>query len=138
MRSRAVFVGCTRRTGPWPARHGLVELLDLYPTLCDLTGVPAPAGCRGKSLRPLLANAQATIHDAAFTQARRGADAQFWGRSVRTERWRYTEWDEGQSGKELYDHTADPHEYTNLAADPRHAALVQELHQRLNQTILPR
>jgi uncharacterized sulfatase len=110
---------------------GLVELLDLFPTLCDLTGVPPPPGLEGKSLRPLLDDPRATIHDAAFTQARRGPNAEFWGRSIRTARWRCTEWDEGRNGLELYDHDADPHEYTNLADDPQHAATLAELRAQL-------
>ena len=105
----------------------LVELLDLFPTLCDLAGVPAPPGLQGKSLQPLLNDASATLHDAAFTQARRGANAEHWGRTVRTKRWRCTEWDEGASGIELYDHDADPHEYTNLASDPAHATTLKQL-----------
>jgi choline-sulfatase len=105
----------------------LVELLDTFPTLCDLTGVPAPASLQGKSLRPLLNDSSATVHDAAFTQARRGANAEYWGRTVRTSRWRCTEWDEGANGIELYDHNADPHEYTNLAKDPQCAAVLNEL-----------
>ena len=52
---------------------------------------------------------------------------EFPGHSVRTERWRYTEWDDGKKGVELYDHDADPHEYHNLAADPEHAAVVEEM-----------
>ena len=43
------------------------------------------------------------------------------GRSVRTDRWRYSEWDDGRRGSELYDHENDPHEYTNLADDPAQA-----------------
>ena len=49
------------------------------------------------------------------------------GKSVRTERWRYTEWDGGKQGVELYDHENDPGECTNLAGDPAHARTVQEL-----------
>ena len=49
------------------------------------------------------------------------------GRSLRTERWRYTEWDGGAAGTELYDHEADPKELKNLAADPAHAGTVAEL-----------
>jgi uncharacterized sulfatase len=109
-----------------PSRS-LVELIDLYPTLCDLAGLPAPAKLEGRSLRPILANAAASIHDAAFTQARRGAKAEYWGRSVRTARWRCTEWNEGRDGLELYDHDTDPGEFTNLASDPKHAAKLQEL-----------
>src|SRR6185436_14805326 len=100
---------------------GLVELLDVFPTLCDLAGLPTPANQQGKSLRPLLNDASVVLHDAAFTQARRGENAEFWGRTVRTARWRCTEWNEGASGIELYDHDNDPHEYTNLANSPSHA-----------------
>ena len=46
---------------------------------------------------------------------------------MRTERWRYTEWDDGKQGVELYDHDADPHELNNLAADPKHAEVVEEM-----------
>jgi uncharacterized sulfatase len=60
----------------------------------------------------------------AFTQVQRGA---FPGHSVRTERWRYTEWDRGQKGAELYDHEADPEELHNLATDEKHAATVAEM-----------
>jgi len=118
-------------------RHSgsLVELLDVYPTLCDVAGVPAPAVLQGKSLRPLLDDPAATIHDAAFTQARRGPNAEHWGRSVRTLRWRCTEWDEGASGVELYDHADDPKEYNNLADDPTHAATLRELRRVLAERL---
>lgn len=105
----------------------LVELLDLYPTLCDLCGVPTPKHVQGKSLRPVLTDPKAAIHEGAFTQARRGKQAEFWGRSIRTDRWRCTQWDEGKNGVELYDHDADPNEYTNLANDPRHANTLKRL-----------
>jgi uncharacterized sulfatase len=49
------------------------------------------------------------------------------GRSVRSERWRYTEWDGGAAGTELYDHDADPKELKNLAADSAHAKTVEEM-----------
>ena len=51
----------------------------------------------------------------------------FFGYSLRTPRWRYTEWDEGRQGRELYDHDADPREITNLANDSDHASIVEEL-----------
>lgn len=85
----------------------------------------------------MLDDAAATIHDAAFTQARRGANAEHWGRTVRTVRWRCTEWDEGRHGLELYDHDADPHEYTNLADDPRHAGTLKELRALLAKHLPP-
>jgi uncharacterized sulfatase len=116
---------------------GLAELIDLFPTLCDLTGVPPLPGLQGKSLRPLLDDPRATLHDAAFTQARRGKNSEFWGRSVRTARWRCTEWDEGRGGLELYDHDSDPHEYTNLAAAPQHATILAELRALLASQLPP-
>jgi choline-sulfatase len=105
----------------------LVEMLDVFPTLCDLAGVPAPKQLEGKSLKPLLEDPKGTLHDAAFTQARRGENAEMWGRSVRTTRWRCTEWNEGRDGIELYDHEADPKEFNNLAKDPKHAEVLKEL-----------
>jgi uncharacterized sulfatase len=117
------------------ATRSLVELLDVYPTLCDFAGVPAPAALQGRSLRPILADPKASVHDAAFTQARRGPEAKNWGRSVRTARWRCTEWDEGRNGIELYDHDADPGEFTNLANDPRHAGVLKELRALLAERV---
>jgi len=92
---------------------------------------------QGKSLRPLLSDSKAVLHDAAFTQARRGPNAENWGRTVRTARWRCTEWDEGKNGIELYDHDADPQEYHNLANDPRHAAVLKELRALLASRLPP-
>jgi uncharacterized sulfatase len=109
----------------------VVETIDIYPTLCDLAGVVAPDNLAGTSLRPLLENPTAPWSRPAFTQvARQG----FPGRSVRTERWRYTEWDHGRKGVELYDHDADPREFKNLARDPKHAATVRELRAKLRST----
>jgi iduronate 2-sulfatase len=102
-----------------------VELVDLYPTLADLCGLSAPPVLEGTSLRPLLNNPKASWSKPAFTQVKRGKNSM--GRSIRTEQWRYTEWDGGKRGKELYDQTADPHEYHNLANDPKYAATVAEL-----------
>ncbi len=97
----------------------IVEALDLYPTLADYAGLKAPANLEGVSLRPLLENPQAAWTRPAYTQVQR---AGFPGHSVRTERWRYTEWDGGARGVELYDHDNDPQELKNLAGDPRFAA----------------
>ena len=101
-----------------------VEFVDLYPTLTDLAGVAAPKNLEGVSLRPLLENPSAEWKRPAFTQVQRGA---FPGHSVRTERWRYTEWDRGEKGAELYDHDADPHELRNLASDEKFATTVAEM-----------
>jgi uncharacterized sulfatase len=104
-----------------------VELVDLYPTLTDLAGVAAPAGLQGVSLRPLLANPAATWNRPAHSQVIRGGINGIQGYSIRTERWRYTEWEGGAKGVELYDHDTDPQEMKNLATDPAQAAVLQEL-----------
>jgi uncharacterized sulfatase len=101
-----------------------VELLDLYPTLADLCGLKPAHTLAGQSLRPLLDDPNAKWDKPAFTQVWRG---KFPGHSVRTERYRYTEWDDGRAGVELYDYQTDPGEEKNLAADPKHAATVAEL-----------
>lgn len=113
-----------------------VELMDIYPTLVDLCGLPTPKEPRtyqrGTSLRPLLDDPNHPWSKPAYTQVRRSANRRsFAGRTVRTERWRYTEWDQGKAGVELYDHQADPAEERNLAQAPEHAATVAELRKLL-------
>lgn len=101
-----------------------VELVDLYPTLTDLCGLPLTPGLQGTSLKPLLQNPQAAWDRPAYTQVWRG---NFPGHSVRTERYRYTEWDNGKKGAELYDHMTDPNEWQNLASHTEHAETVKTL-----------
>lgn len=108
----------------------LVEFVDIYPTLTDLAGLPPAPGMEGISFAPLLDNPQRPWKKAAYTMVRRGRDR--FGRSVRTERYRYTEWDEGRAGVELYDHENDPHEWRNLAGKPEVAAIEKELKQLLH------
>lgn len=114
----------------------MAELVDIYPTVADLCGLPAPKELEGTSLRPLLDDPQRPWKKGAFTQVihkqRGGRAAKLdnntaMGRSVRNDRFRYTEWNEGKDGVELYDHQADPHEWKNLADDPKSAPVVQEM-----------
>ena len=106
----------------------IVEFVDIYPTLADLHGLAAPGNLEGTSFRPLLNDPVRPWKKMAFTQVQRGKIA---GRSVRTERWRYTEWDRGKQGAELYDHNSDPGEYYNLAGDPQHTQTIAELRKLL-------
>jgi uncharacterized sulfatase len=116
------------------ATSRVVEFLDIYPTLADLAGLPAPARLQGRPLSPLLRNPQAEWPHPALTQVRRGpASASFMGYSVRTEQWRYTEWDEGKRGVELYNERDDPDELRNLAADPKYLTTVSEMRTLLMQ-----
>jgi iduronate 2-sulfatase len=114
-----------------PAGHGrqtgaLAELVDLYPTLAQLAGIAAemPKTLEGDDLSPVLADPEAKVKSAAFTQHQQPfygppSNWQAWGRSIRTERWRYTEWRALADGqlvaRELYDHDSDPLETRNLA-----------------------
>lgn len=109
----------TRNAGKRSARP--VEMLDIYPTLTDLAGLPSYDRNEGKSMRPLLTRP----NDKRWTKP--ALSQVQGGRSVRTDRWRYTEWEEGKLGRELYDHKRDPDERVNLADDPRHAKLIARL-----------
>lgn len=104
-----------------PCRR-IVEFVDIYPTVTAAAGLPAPERLAGRSLVPLLENPLREWDGFAITQILRPADKRLpkpvMGRSVRTERWRYTEWAGGKSGSELYDHQADPMEFNNLAEQP--------------------
>jgi iduronate 2-sulfatase len=117
-----------------------VELLDIYPTLAELCGLKAPANLQGKSLVPLLKKPEATWNRPAFTQVRRLLNRQtpnekvIMGRSVRTERWRYTEWNDGKDGLELYDYKTDPDEFINLAKNPKFNSVIKELYSLLRKS----
>ncbi|MEO0510839.1 MAG: sulfatase [Verrucomicrobiota bacterium] len=109
-----------------------VELLDLYPTLVDISGFEVPEQLDGSSLRPLLKNPATVWNKPAFTQVVHNANAQ--GYSIRTDDWRYTEWYEKSgriAGTELYDHKNDPDEVTNLAKNPKHKTIIADLKAKL-------
>jgi iduronate 2-sulfatase len=126
-----------------------ISHVDLFPTLAELCGVAKPANLQGQSLVPMLKNPQATGRGWALTQVTRGGGAnratitrdvgsdgrRFFGYTLRRPRWRYTEWDEGRQGRELYDHDADSHELTNLAEKPDQAQVVAEMSRRLKEAV---
>jgi uncharacterized sulfatase len=129
-------------TAPGRKRGGskaLVELVDMYPTVMELTGVPVPAHCEGQSLVPLLDNPSRTWKSAAFTQVWTSPDIM--GRAIRTDRHRYIRWTgtlpkEGFPGadlaEELYDHQTDPQEMTNIAGRPESATVLAGLREKLD------
>jgi iduronate 2-sulfatase len=122
-----------------------VSHVDLFPTLAELCGVTPPANLQGQSLLPMLRDSSVVGRGWALTQVMRGGGLnraavttnvgsdgpRYFGYSLRTPRWRYTEWDEGRQGRELYDHDADPHELTNLADRAEHRKTVDELSQQV-------
>ena len=109
----------SKGTGP---SSRIVEFVDIYPTLMDVARIEIPTGLDGRSLRPLLDDPIAEWDGWAVTQILRPADNRLskpvMGCSIRTDRYRFTEWAEGESGTELYDHHADPGEFNNLAVNP--------------------
>ena len=135
--------------------NAVVETLDIYPTVADLAGLTTPDTIDGVSLKPLLQDVSLKWDRPAFTQQARtlidpdqpnalmlGRGTRFmfnpavddshttvFGRSVRTDRYRYTEWDEGREGVELYDYETDPEEHVNLAwkPDKKTKKLIEEL-----------
>ncbi len=113
-----------------------VSQVDLFPTLAELCEVAAPENLQGQSLVPLLEDPTESGRGWAVTQVTRSRNkARFFGYSLRTARWRYTEWDEGRAGRELYDHDADPGELTNLADVAAQAATIAELSATLRQAV---
>lgn len=112
----------------------IVEFLDIYPTLAALADVAAPPGLHGRSLVPLLNNPNAKWDHPAVSQVRRGAaGSTYMGYTVRTDKWRYTEWDGGTRGIELYDESRDPAELNNLAADSRYKKRLADMQHRLRR-----
>jgi arylsulfatase A-like enzyme len=112
--------------------RALVEFVDLYPTLCELAGLPVPAAMQGTSLAPLLSGAASKVKEAAYSQfPRKHEGREYMGYAVRTERYRYIEWVETSTSqiaaRELYDHEHDPSENENIADAAANAAVVGEL-----------
>jgi iduronate 2-sulfatase len=105
-----------------------VELLDIYPTLTEWCGLSTPSHVAGRSLMPLISNPRKSWDHPAITQVLRNNGM---GRSIRTERWRYSVWENGQGAEELYDQDKDPLELKNLANEPSFGKIKKELRTRL-------
>ncbi len=123
-RGPLIIVDPRRGASAGKSTRRVVQYLDMYPTLMDVCRLTRPSSLEGRSLQPLLRDPRIAWDHPAFTFQTRGW---YLGRSVRTEQWRYTAWDEGRRGSMLFDHDHDPHEMHNLAADPRFAEVVAQL-----------
>jgi iduronate 2-sulfatase len=106
-------------TKPGTVSHATVDLMSIYPTLMDLCGLPIPSHVQGESIHKLLENPDAKWEKPAITTE--GANTH----SIRSADWRYIRYADGS--EELYDKNKDPHEWTNLAQDPKLATVKQEL-----------
>jgi arylsulfatase A-like enzyme len=102
----------------------VVNLVDLYPTLAELCGLPVPPHCDGRSFVPVLKNPELTWYPTLTTTS-------FKSHSIRSQQFRYNQWANGT--EELYDHYADSMEWNNLIKDPKYADIIKEL-----KTYLPK
>lgn len=111
----------------------LVEMVDIFPTLAKLTGGQIPESCEGMCLAPVLANPDNAIRPFALSQYPRGTNM---GYSLRTDRWRYTEWynseDEAIIARELYDHRNSQLSSRNLAGESAYSEIVSTLSRQLD------
>jgi iduronate 2-sulfatase len=107
--------------------EGLVELVDLFPTLAELCDLTPPDDLQGRSLVPMLNDSNAAGKQFAYTVVSRGSEL---GKAIRTSRWRYTKW---PAGEELYDLQNDPTEQKNLVSLERHSDTVKVMRTHLVQ-----
>ena len=114
-------------TIPGSKSEGLVELIDLYPTLVDLCEILPNSELQGRSLTPMLLNPKLNGKDFAYTVVSRGKEL---GRAIRTKRYRYTSW---ATGEELYDLVADPAEEINLAIGVNSKEILAQMRKNLAQ-----
>ena len=107
-----------------------VELIDIYPTLMDLTDITTPKHVVGRSLVPIIENVNATVRESALTRWRKGY-------SIKTTRYRLTKWGvNGEFGYELYDHHNDKNELINLANNKKYKDIMDSLKLMIEQRIL--
>jgi len=130
-----LMVSLPDQRGAGQKTPALCEFVDLYPTLVEAAGFELPGGLEGTSLMPLISDPTRTWKSGAFSQFPRpwryNGEPEVMGYSIRTERYRYTEWQTFRSGevlaRELYDHSTDEAEVRNLAGDPAVVSIMEEL-----------
>lgn len=116
--------------GAGASTQALVEFIDIYPSLCEMAGLPVPGNLPGRSFAPLLERPDQKGKPAAFSQYPRGSDIM--GYSMRTDRYRFTKWQKRDRpdeivAYELYDLQHDPQGLVNIAGHPESAAAIREL-----------
>lgn len=114
--------------------NALTEFVDIYPTLCDLAGLPVPEAVDGVSFKRLMDNPDAPWKDVAMSQFKHG---NFMGKSIRQDETRFTVWEHMNTGEikgvELYDQRKDPGEMKNIAGNPSQKKFVGELTDKLDR-----
>lgn len=132
------------------------EFIDIFPTLCELAGIPVPGHLDGKSLAPVMKNPETMVKEFSVSQYPRSretldserlgwSDGQLMGYSIRTKQYRYTIWMKNGYrsyqtynkdllvASELYDYKKDPDETVNVVDDKKYAAISKELHSKMIQ-----
>lgn len=109
-----------------------VELVDLYPTVAELAGLPTRSPMDGESLVPLLDDPQQDWPHPAYSMLQPVNKGRI-GYSVRSGDWHYIQWQGEQPGGQLFRHSGDPHEWNNLAESPEYAAEVEQMQQLLKR-----
>jgi len=132
------------------------EFIDIFPTLCDLAGMPVPSHLDGKSLVPAMKNPKTKVKEFSISQYPRTtaatatdrlgfSDGKLMGYSMRTDRYRYTLWmgdgfrserpfsDSLVAAAELYDYTTDPNETVNVVGEKKYSAAAKGLHEKMLQ-----
>lgn len=121
---------------PGSSVNAPVSQVDIAPSAIEWSGVAGPKNLQGQSLVPMLRDPTLEGRGWALTQVSRGGQNDpFFGYSLRTARYRYTEWDSSSRGRELYDHDQDPGERTNLAESAAHQSIAQELQGKMRDAI---
>ena len=134
-----LIISVPGQTHPNTKTDGIVELIDIYPTLCDACQLSTPSGLEGLSLMPIIEQPSRPWKIAAFSSLERD---RLVGETMRMERYRYTEWRIRVGPwnlckdlcRELYDYETDPDETANIANLPENAAIVRHFSQQLHRT----
>ncbi len=112
--------------------HSFTELIDLYPTVAELAGLPYSEHLQGKSLVEVLDDPEKEVRDMAFSVSQGGRTF-----LLRSEKWAYIQYDEDAgAGMELFDMEKDPKQYTNLALDSDYKSIVADFQQQLKAKLL--
>ena len=110
----------------------MFEFIDIYPSLAELLGLDnIPGHLEGRSFADVVHNPASSHRSEVRAVVKRGSVL---GKTVKTAKWRYTEWGNGRQAKELYDQIKDPLEYTNLADDPAYSDIVSQMKTLLHQS----